>query len=73
MELKKETKTQETEDKKNFMKPAFNDPLAKRENFAVSLRKKKTQQAIHEKRRKLAENMKNNNLQADGDEGTNIE
>ena len=46
MEEKQKTKTdikaKEEEDKKNFMKPAFSDPLAKRENFAVSLRKKKT-------------------------------
>jgi hypothetical protein len=46
MEDKSKTKTdvkaKEEEEKKNFMKPTFSDPLAKRENFAVSLRKKKT-------------------------------
>ena len=39
---KSDIKAKEEEDKKNFMKPAFSDPLVKRENFAVSLRKKKT-------------------------------
>jgi hypothetical protein len=42
-------------ERKNFMKPMFKEPLVNRENFAVSLRKKKTQNAVAEKRRKLME------------------
>jgi len=41
------------EERKNFMKPAYQDPLKKREEFAVSLRKKKTTEIINAKRRRL--------------------
>lgn len=41
-DITKPKATHEKEEKQNFMKPKFNEPLAKRENFAVSLRKKKT-------------------------------
>eukprot|EP00347_Sterkiella_histriomuscorum_P007064 403350389 len=42
-----------TEERKNFMKPTFADPLKKREQFAVSLRKQKTSEIINAKRRKI--------------------
>ena len=35
----------------------FTDPLKKREEFAVSLRKQKTKQIIKEKRRKIMESL----------------
>ena len=51
------------EERKNFMKrkwsnpqifiAAYQDPLKKREEFAVSLRKKKTSEIINAKRRRL--------------------
>jgi hypothetical protein len=53
------------EERKNFMKrkwlkprshltiAAYQDPLKKREEFAVSLRKKKTTEIINAKRRRL--------------------
>lgn len=34
------------QDRKNFMVPQFEDPLMKREQFAVNLRKKKQQEII---------------------------
>ncbi|CDW81557.1 karyopherin alpha [Stylonychia lemnae] len=41
-----------TEERKNFMKPTYQDPLKKREQFAVSLRKQKTNDIIVAKRRR---------------------
>ena len=38
-------------DKNNFMKPSVIDPIIKREQFAVSLRKKKTQVRLFSQRR----------------------
>jgi len=40
------------EQRKQFMMPVFGDPLKKREEFAVSLRKSKTKGLIEAKRRK---------------------
>jgi hypothetical protein len=52
------------EERKNFMRrnrchfliyiAAYQDPLKKREEFAVSLRKKKTHEIINAKRRRMA-------------------
>jgi len=42
-----------TDDRKQFMKPHFADPLKKREEFSVTLRKKKHQEIIHAKRRRM--------------------
>jgi exonuclease VII large subunit len=39
--------------KLNFLVATFEDPMKKREDFAVSLRKKKTHDLINAKRRKL--------------------
>ncbi|TNV74065.1 hypothetical protein FGO68_gene12213 [Halteria grandinella] len=44
---------QKSDDRKNFMKPSYQDPLKKREDFAVSLRKKKTTEIINAKRRRM--------------------
>ena len=43
----------------NFMAPQFpaDETLRKREEFAVSLRKKKTKNLVQQKRRKIAEAM----------------
>ena len=41
------------EDKRNFMQPFMDNPLKKREEFATSLRKKKRNEKIAAKRRKL--------------------
>ena len=38
------------------MKPTYDNPIGKREQFAVSLRKKKTQDALKAKRRRIFEN-----------------
>ena len=40
-------------ERKNFMKPEFKEPMEKRVQFAVELRKKKTQKLIENKRRKI--------------------
>ena len=43
------------EERKQFMKPAFEDPIKKREEFSVSLRKKKQKEIIQQKRRRIDE------------------
>jgi len=59
MQGKMEPFTSERADKiterQNFMKPNNADPLKKREDFAVSLRKKKKNEIIQGKRRRLQE------------------
>jgi len=44
---------EKTELRKNFMKPMFEDPMKKREEFAMRTRKKKTHDLISAKRRNL--------------------
>jgi len=48
----------QNEERKNFMMPKFENPLEKREKFAVSLRKKKTEEIIKQKRRKIMQGSK---------------
>jgi len=38
---------------RQIMKPTFEDPLKKREEFAISLRKKKNNEIIQEKRKRM--------------------
>ena len=42
---------------KNFLNPINQDPLIKREQYAVSLRKQKKQKTLTEKRKKIQESL----------------
>ena len=48
-----ETRTRTSSQERQLFNPAQQDPLRKREEFAISLRKKKKQQIIEAKRQKL--------------------
>ena len=70
MESTKSNNSDEKANPKGFMQPAVSveDPLKKRENFAISLRKKKKEELMQNKRQKLfsqafgIEEIKNKNL-----------
>ena len=70
MESTKSNNSDEKSNPKGFMQPTASaeDPLKKRENFAISLRKKKKDELMQNKRQKLfnqafgIEEIKNKNL-----------
>ena len=55
------------------MKPQFDDPLQKREQFAVNLRKKKQQEIIQQKRRKIVDSISKRKADAEADGDQQIE
>ena len=55
------------------MKPQFDDPLQKREQFAVNLRKKKQQEIIQQKRRKIVDSITKRKADAEADGDQQIE
>ena len=55
------------------MKPQFDDPLQKREQFAVNLRKKKQQEIIQQKRRKIVDSISKRKADAEANGDQQIE
>jgi hypothetical protein len=86
MELPQNNTENDGQERKNFMKRKYNllssiyitaqfeNPLEKREQFAVSLRKKKTQEIVKAKRRKIIEALSKGKKQYSGfgDSGNSV-